>query len=110
MVLVSNYYGNIENVLIEFNIRRFFEGVVDSGSVGIRKPDPAIWMMGVRILGLEPNECLVVGDSYTRDIVPAKKIGCYTAWIDGKSYSVPEQTSDADFIIKSNYSLKTVLL
>lgn len=110
LVLVSNYYGNIERVLIEFNIRQYFVGVIDSGTVGVRKPDPAIWMMGVDLLGLKPTECLVVGDSYSRDIVPAKKIGCYTAWIDGKSYSVPEQTSDADFIIKSNHFLKPILL
>ncbi len=110
LVLVSNYYGNIENVLLEFNIRQYFKGVIDSGTVGIRKPDPAIWMMGVELMSLKPEDCLVVGDSYTRDIVPAKKIGCYTAWIDGKSFSVPEQTSDADFIIKSNYSLKPILL
>ena len=109
LVLVSNYYGNIAQVLTEFNINHFFIEVIDSALVGIRKPDPAIWQLGIDALQITPQECLVVGDSYSRDILPAKQLGCVTAWIDGKSYTKPADTTGADYILNTIHSLINVL-
>lgn len=109
LALVSNFYGNIPTVLKEFHIDTMFEDVIDSSLVGVRKPDPAIWQLSVDNLGLNPDDCLVVGDSYSRDIVPAASIGCFTAWIDGKSWTRPEDTSMAHFTIKSLNELPNII-
>lgn len=107
LVLVSNFYGNMLTVLKEFHINDLFEYVIDSTLVGLRKPDPAIWQLAIDKLKLKPEECLVIGDSYSRDIEPAAHLGCITAWIDGKSWTRPADTSKANYIIKS---LKTFTL
>jgi putative hydrolase of the HAD superfamily len=39
-----------------------FHVVLDSSEVGLRKPDPAIYRLACRHLGLEPAECLFVDD------------------------------------------------
>ena len=90
MVLVSNFYGNVESVLADFNLRHYFKEIVESAVVGIRKPDPRIFMLGVDALGLNPEEVLVIGDSYKKDIVPAETIGCKVAWIKGKGWTADE--------------------
>lgn len=90
LVLVSNFYGNIATVLKDFGIDRFFPKIVESSVVGIRKPDPEIFRLGVRDLGCEPEEALVVGDSYRKDIEPAEKIGCQAIWIKGKGWTDAE--------------------
>ena len=82
MVLVSNFYGNIHTILRDFNLE-FFQEVVESAVVGIRKPDPAIFQLGVDALGMKAEETVVIGDSFSKDIVPASKIGCNTVWIKG---------------------------
>ena len=114
MVLVSNFYGNIECVLQEFGLRKFFPRIVESAVVGIRKPDPRIFELGVEELRkgvqevqgewhttplppregqgggsspLTPNEVLVVGDSFYKDILPAQKAGCRTAWFKGEGWT-----------------------
>ena len=87
MVLVSNFYGNVETVLADFDVKRYFKAVVESAVVGVRKPDPKIFMLGVEALGLKPEEVLVVGDSYKKDIVPAETIGCKVAWLKGKGWT-----------------------
>lgn len=100
MVLVSNFYGNINTVLRDAHLDGFFKGVIESAVVGIRKPDPAIFALGVHALGLPADEVLVVGDTYTKDIVPAHSLGCHTVWIRGRQWDdKPADASICDAVI-----------
>ncbi len=93
LVLVSNFYGNVEAVLIDFDLRKYFDDIIESAVVGVRKPDPAIFRLGVEALGLKPEEVLVVGDSLKKDILPAESIGCHVAWIKGKGWTADEDAA-----------------
>ena len=86
LALVSNFYGNIQAILRDFRLE-YFQAVVESAVVGIRKPDPRIFQLGVDALGMNSHEVLVVGDSFSKDILPASSIGCPTAWIRGKGWA-----------------------
>lgn len=86
VVLVSNFYGNVNAVLDAYGIRHFFGAVIESSVVGVRKPSPEIFAMGVRALGFLPGECAAVGDSYRKDMVPAKAAGCHTVWLKGEGW------------------------
>lgn len=108
LVLVSNFYGNMETVLREFGIRDYFKDVVDSAVVGVRKPDPYIFTIGVERLGLKASQVAVVGDSFERDIVPAKKIGCTTLWLKGRSWREEPGGPEADHIITNLTILKEI--
>ena len=83
MVLVSNFYGNINQVLKDAEIDVYFKDVIESAVVGVRKPNPAIFALGVCALDLPASQVLVVGDTYGKDIIPAHKLGCHTLWIKG---------------------------
>ena len=87
MVLVSNFYGNIAVVLREFGFEGLFSEVIESAVVGVRKPDPQIFTLGVEALGLNPEEVVVVGDSMDKDIIPAVKAGCQTVWFKGEGWT-----------------------
>ena len=99
LALVSNFYGNLGTVLREFHLEGIFQHVVESAQVNIRKPDPAIFRMAVNLLGVAPKEALVVGDSIKNDILPARSIGCHTAWLTPKADE--EQASIPNIIIES---------
>lgn len=101
MVLVSNFYGNVESVLEDFDLRRYFGAIVESAVVGVRKPDPRIFSLGVEALGLEAEDVLVIGDSYRKDIVPAESIGCRVLWIKGKGWTADEDALQHPNIIKN---------
>lgn len=94
LVLVSNFYGNIETVLADFGILKYFKDIIESAVLGIRKPDPRIFEHGVKALGLLPQEVLVIGDSLRKDIRPAESLGCQVLWIKGKGWTEEE---DAEF-------------
>lgn len=103
MVLVSNFYGNISTVLAEFGLDGMFGSIVESAVVGVRKPDPRIFTLGVEALGLRPEEVVVVGDSYDKDIVPARRAGCRTVWMKGEGWTdaEPDDRTAADAVIAS---------
>lgn len=95
LALVSNFYGNIDEVLRDFGIRHLFRGIAESAVLGIRKPDPRIFAAGCLILDLDPQDVLVVGDSLSKDIAPAASIGCSTAWICGRQWRGDSIPADA---------------
>ena len=86
-VLVSNFYGNLQTVLHEFSLDSLFSSVIESAVVGVRKPDPAIFALGLESLQLPPGAVAVVGDSIDKDILPATSIGCRTIWLRGKQWT-----------------------
>ncbi len=90
MVLVSNFYGNVSVVLKEFGLDNLFINIIESAVVGIRKPDPRIFTLGVKALKLNPDETTVVGDSFYKDITPAKKAGCKAIWFKGEGWTDEE--------------------
>ena len=90
MMLVSNFYGNIDEVLRDYGIRHLFKGIIESAVVGVRKPNPTLFRLGVDALELEPHEVLVVGDSLRKDIEPAEKLGCHVLWLKGKGWTADE--------------------
>ena len=88
LALVSNFYGNIHTVLREMHLDQLFPVVVESAVVGCRKPDPAIFQLAIDRMGVnDPAECLVVGDSMSKDIIPAKSLGCPTVWLRGEGWT-----------------------
>jgi len=99
--LVSNYHGNLISVLTELEILNYFEVIIDSSIVNIWKPDPKIFSYAINEMKVLPEETFVIGDSYERDIVPAKKIGCKTIWLKGRSWKEEPETSKADWIISN---------
>ena len=93
--VVSNGCGNVETLCADFGYTPFLSLIVDSRHVGLFKPDPAIFLHAAEKLGGDPATILMVGDSFERDIVPAKKAGLKTAWLEGP---VPRQCPDPAWV------------
>ena len=94
LVLVSNFYGNIQTILKDFQLFDYFAEIVESSVVGVRKPDPAIYQLGVDAMAYTAEQVLVVGDSFSKDMVPAKKVGCKAVWLKGEGWG-GEVTDDS---------------
>lgn len=101
MMLVSNFYGNVDSVLRDFDVRRYFKGVIESAVVGVRKPNPTLFRLGVDALEMPADNVLVVGDSLTKDILPAESIGCHTLWLKARGWTDKEDVTVRPDIISS---------
>ena len=103
LVLVSNFYGNLQSVIKDFNIKQYFITVVESSVVGVRKPDPEIFRLALQKLSIPASEAMIVGDSYKNDMIPARQLGCTAVWLKGIGW---EQESENTTTIAVKYNIK----
>ena len=75
--IISNLIGEREiyDWLREDGLEPYFDAVVLSSVCGIRKPDPRMYEMGCRALGLAPEVCVNIADNLSRDFTGAKAAG-----------------------------------
>jgi HAD superfamily hydrolase (TIGR01549 family) len=75
--IISNLIGTreIPEWLEAENFAPYFKAVVLSSELGIRKPDPAIYLEAALRAGVEPASCAYVGDNLKRDVTGARAAG-----------------------------------
>lgn len=79
---VSNSDGHVDQLLARHGLAEFFEVLIDSGAVGIEKPDPAIFGLAVEAMNLAPAETLYVGDLFHIDVKGAWNAGLQAVLLD----------------------------
>jgi putative hydrolase of the HAD superfamily len=107
--VVSNGCGNVDVLCDDLGYAPFLSLVVDSRRVNLFKPDPAIYAFAASRLGLTPAAIMMVGDSFDRDVRPAKSIGMKTAWLQGPSGAACPDPSLADVILRELADLPSAL-
>ncbi len=106
LALVTNFYGNVEYVLKDFHLDCFFSYIIESAVVGVKKPNPEIFRMGISKLGFNPDEVAVIGHSYEKDIIPASSLGCQTIWLKSIGWNLYKGDETATAIISDFTELK----
>ena len=109
IAVVSNFYGNLGQVMKEFDLDKYLACHVDSALLGIRKPDPGIWVHALELLGLSPDEAVIIGDSYSNDIEPAKKIGCKAIWLKNAGWNIANIKEKPDYTIEKFKDISNVI-
>jgi putative hydrolase of the HAD superfamily len=85
--LISNSWGT-ERYPREL-LAELFDGIVISGEVGIRKPAPRIYELGVEAIDGDPAECVYV-DDLTFNLPPAEALGMATVHHTAAETTIPE--------------------
>jgi putative hydrolase of the HAD superfamily len=57
--------------------------LVSSEAAGWRKPDPGIFLHAAQALGVEPGQCIYVGDHPINDVRGAASAGMTPVWLSG---------------------------
>lgn len=58
-------------------VMSLFDHIIESSEVGIRKPNPDIYLMSCKALDVKPNQCIYL-DDLGINLKPAKKLGMMT--------------------------------
>ena len=76
VALLSNGASATQRGKLErLGLAEAFDEVVISGEVRLKKPEPAIFRLTLRRLGVEAAEAWMIGDDPERDLHPAKRLG-----------------------------------
>ena len=89
----------------ECPIARLFDSTVISCHVGCVKPEPEIYQISLRELGVEAREAVFVGDGGSSELEGARNVGLTTVMIAGVIREIwperiPERRRHADFVIE----------
>jgi putative hydrolase of the HAD superfamily len=82
LAIVSNSEGQLESVLEANGLAGTAHAVIDSGVIGVEKPDPGIFRVALDRLGVRADRALHLGDVYALDIVGARSAGLRAALVD----------------------------
>jgi HAD superfamily hydrolase (TIGR01509 family) len=78
--VLSNSEGRLAALFAEIGWGDEFAAVIDSGVVGVAKPDPQIFALTLAALGGAPATAVHVGDSRSADIDGARACGWRAIW------------------------------
>jgi putative hydrolase of the HAD superfamily len=75
LAVISNFDGRLRLILQHLGISKYFSNVFISSELGADKPDPEIFRRALKVMHLDANEVLHVGDDPERDWKAAKAAG-----------------------------------
>jgi putative hydrolase of the HAD superfamily len=91
---VSSHDVAVE-ILRKVGLLEYFDTVVTSAFVGIRKPDPGIFLYALMQFKLQPREAVIVGDSERHDVWGGSITGMNTVLVSKRP--VPDSIADYRF-------------
>jgi len=80
--VISNSNGSVRQILESLGLARHLDFVLDSGEVGVEKPDPRIFRLALERAGVTPAEAVYVGDLYSIDVLGAGGAGLGAVLLD----------------------------
>jgi putative hydrolase of the HAD superfamily len=89
IVIVSNADGTVADVLASIDLLQVGDGpgvavagIIDSGAVGVAKPDPRIFEIALELAATTADRALHVGDAYQYDVLGARAAGVHPVLVD----------------------------
>ncbi|MNN54659.1 Pyrimidine 5'-nucleotidase YjjG [compost metagenome] len=80
--IITNGYSHLQHRKIDLlEIRHYFEEIIVSGDLGIKKPDERIYRIALERLGVSAEEAVIVGDHPVNDIWGAAQVGIRGVWL-----------------------------
>jgi putative hydrolase of the HAD superfamily len=91
--LISDCSQEIPKAWPQTAFAPIFDVTVFSSLVGMKKPDPRIYLIATEKLGVTPRECLYIGDGSSQELTGALQAGMSPVLI-----RVPDETVDSHFV------------
>lgn len=104
--VISNGKGQFQrDNLIELEIHDYFDTVLISESVGLRKPDPRIFKKALENLSVSAENSIFVGDHPEADVQAARNAGMISVWKRDDYWGFAE----ADYVIDDLKELLVII-
>ena len=110
--LLSNAQACFTNrEMEELSLTKYFDGICLSSDAGVKKPSERFFNLLLKKFGLEREDTVYTGNDYYSDVLGAKGVGLYSAYI--RTYNeapLDEVKRVADFVAEDFKTLKEKLI
>jgi putative hydrolase of the HAD superfamily len=89
VAVLSNSEGGLADLFAEIGLAPLFRAIVDSGRVGIEKPDPRIFAHTIGVVGGRASDAVHIGDSWSADVVGATGAGWRAIYYPSRAATPP---------------------
>ena len=104
--VISNSNGSARSILESLGLARHLDFVLDSGEVGVEKPDPRIFRLALERAAVAPSEAVYIGDLYSVDVLGARAVGLDAVLIDpGACWGARDCVAAPDVLAAVRYAL-----
>ena len=93
--VVSNSNGSAHALLDGAGLASELDFVIDSGLVGVEKPDPRIFRLGLERAGVAAHEAVYIGDLYSIDVLGSRAAGLASILLDPRGFWGPRDCDTA---------------
>jgi putative hydrolase of the HAD superfamily len=93
VAIVSNNMLQEQVEKLEFcRLSAHVDALIVSEEVGVSKPDPAIFRAALDAVRAEPAEAVMIGDSWTADVLGARAAGIRPIWFNPLDLPAPDRS------------------
>ena len=89
-IVSNNQVSEQEEKLVFLGIDSFVDFLVVSETVGVGKPDPAIFRVALERANVGARDAVMVGDSWASDVVGARGVGMRAVWFNRFGQTAPD--------------------
>jgi putative hydrolase of the HAD superfamily len=96
----STSEARVREILHKAGILELFDRIVSSGTEGVEKPDPEIFLRTVRRMEVAPEESLYVGDLAQTDAKAALSAGMRAVWLNREGFGYGEDPPEITSLLE----------
>lgn len=101
MHIITNGFEEVQHrKLKNANLLPFFDKIITSEKVGVKKPNPRIFEYALNITGAVKGESVMIGDNFEADILGAKNMGMQVIFCKFNGESATEEVSSVDNLLE----------
>ena len=95
--------------LEELGIAKYFSYFVFSSDIGFRKESIEFYKKCLEVVGMKPEDCVMVGDNYEEDVSIPSQLGIHTIWIKNPGVESSSTDTPATVSLEEFESLPEVI-
>jgi putative hydrolase of the HAD superfamily len=101
--------ANVQRLIDDAGIRKYFDPIFISAALGIRKPDPRPFLRMIELWSIPAETSVMVGDLLEADILGARRSGMHSIWLHDGSEPAPG-SPQPDFIAEELDEIPDLIL
>jgi len=101
MHIITNGFEEVQHRKLQnSNLLPFFDQVITSEKVGVKKPNPAIFEYAMELTGAGAHESVMIGDNFEADILGAMNVGMQAIFCKFNGEIAKKEVPTVDNLIK----------